>query len=96
MSSRSSSDPAALFRPGDPAALFRPGDPAFIADPYPALAEIREQTPIFWNEASQQWVLTRFADVHEALRDRHLGRTYEQRFTHAELGKAEPDPRWSV
>jgi cytochrome P450 len=79
----------------DPAELFRPGDPAFIADPYPALAAMRAQTPIFWNADSHQWVLTRFADVHEALRDRRLGRTYEHLFSHADLGRPEPDPRWA-
>jgi cytochrome P450 len=79
----------------DTSALFRPGDPSFIADPYPALAEIRERTPIFWNEPSGQWILTRFADVQETLRDRRLGRSYEHLYSHAEVGRAEPDPRWS-
>ncbi len=77
------------------ASLFRPGDASFIADPYPALAQLREQTPIFWNPASDQWVLTRFADIHQALRDRRLGRTYEHLYSHADLGKNEPDPRWA-
>lgn len=69
--------------------------PAFIADPYPVLAELREAAPIFWYEPSQQWMVTRWADVHAALRDRRLGRIYTHRYTHAELGKPEPDPRWS-
>ncbi len=79
----------------DPALLFRPDDPAFIADPYPALAALRERTPIFWNESSGQWVLTRFADVQAVLRDRRLGRSYEHLYTHAEVGRSEPDPRWA-
>ncbi len=74
---------------------FRPTDSGFIANPYPDLAVLREATPIFWNEASGQWVLTRFADIHEALRDRRLGRTYEHLYSHAALGRAEPDPRWA-
>ncbi len=78
----------------DPSSYFRPDDTAFIAHPYPDLAVLRESTPIFWNEASGQWVLTRFADIHEALRDRRLGRTYEHLFSHAALGRPEPDPRW--
>lgn len=69
--------------------------PAFLADPYPALAELREGAPIFYNEATDQWVLTRFADVHDTLRDRRLGRAYAHRYTHAEFGRPEPDPRWS-
>ncbi len=76
-------------------ARFDVADPAFIADPYPFLNELREATPIVWNEGTQQWMLTRFADAHETLRDRRLGRAYNHRYTHAEFGRAEPDPRWS-
>ena len=77
-------------------ARFDPADPAFIADPYPVLNEIREATPIFWNESSQQWTLTRFSDVSETLRDRRLGRSYSHLYTHAEVGRTEPDPRWAA
>jgi cytochrome P450 len=76
-------------------ARFDPADPDFIADPYPALSAIREATPIFWNERTSQWTLTRFADISDTLRDRRLGRSYTHRFTHAEVGRPEPDPRWS-
>ncbi|MEM9038232.1 MAG: cytochrome P450 [Actinomycetota bacterium] len=70
-------------------------DPELIADPYPALAELRERTPIVWNERTNQWLVTRFEDVAVALRNRALGRQYTHRFSHAELGRPEPDPRWS-
>ena len=70
-------------------------DPGFLADPYPALGRVREATPIFRNEQTGQWMLTRFADVYETLRDRRLGRVYHHRFSHAELGQPEPDPRWA-
>ncbi|HAP75150.1 MAG TPA: cytochrome P450 [Acidimicrobiaceae bacterium] len=76
-------------------ARFDPADPAFIADPYPVLNELREATPGFWNERTGQWTITRFADVQETLRDRRLGRAYTHRYTHAEVGKPEPDPRWA-
>jgi cytochrome P450 len=82
-----------------PAALlgrFDLTNPAFIADPYPVLAELREATPIFYNERSNQWVITRFSDVYETLRDRRLGRVYTHRYTHAEFGRPEPDPRWAT
>lgn len=69
-------------------------DAGFVADPYPTLSALREATPIFWNDATQQWVLTRFADISAALRDRRLGRAYTHRYTHAELGRDEPDARW--
>jgi cytochrome P450 len=75
---------------------FDPGNPEFIADPYPVLSAIRESTPVFYNEASEQWVVTRFTDVYETLRDRRLGRVYTHRYTHADFGRPEPDPRWAA
>jgi cytochrome P450 len=75
---------------------FAPDDPAFIADPYPVLNALREHTPGFWNERTGQWTITRFADVYATLRDRRLGRAYTHRYTHGELGKPEPDPRWAA
>jgi cytochrome P450 len=76
-------------------AAFDVSDPAFVADPYPALNALREATPVFWDDRSEQWVLTRFADVHETLRHRGLGRAYTHRYTHAEVGRSEPDSRWA-
>lgn len=83
-----------MERLDDAVARFDPSDPAFIADPYPVLSELRELTPIFWNEASNQWMLTRFDDIAATLRDRRLGRNYTHRFSHAEFGRPEPDERW--
>ena len=74
---------------------FAPSSPAFIADPYPALSALREETPIFWNDETNQWMITRFADVHAALRDKRMGRAYTHRYSHAELGKEEADNRWA-
>lgn len=71
-------------------------DPAFIADPYPVLNALREATPGFRNPRTGQWTITRFSDVHETLRDRRLGRAFDHRYTHEELGKPEPDPRWTA
>jgi len=75
---------------------FDPSDRSFIADPYPALAALRDAAPVFYNERTKQWVLTRFTDVYETLRDRRLGRVYTHRFTHADLGRPAPDPRWAA
>lgn len=77
-------------------ARFDVDDPAFIADPYPVLNDLREATPVFWNENTQQWTLTRFSDVAETLRDRRLGRSYSHLYSHAQVGRAEPDPRWAA
>ncbi|MEO6651408.1 MAG: cytochrome P450 [Ilumatobacteraceae bacterium] len=71
------------------------GDPAFIADPYPVLNELRETTPIVRAGPTDRWMLTRFSDVHATLRDRRLGREYRHRYSHDDLGRPEPDPRWS-
>ena len=79
----------------DPASGLDFYDPGFLADPYPALGRVREATPIFRNERTGQWMLTRFADVYETLRDRRLGRVYHHCYSHAELGQPEPDPRWA-
>ncbi len=73
---------------------FDVADPAFVDDPYPTLNALREATPSFWNERTGQWVVTRFADIAAALRDRRLGRAYTHRYSHTELGRPEPDPRW--
>ena len=70
-------------------------DPAFIDDPYPTLGRLREATPIFWNPRTGQWMLTRFDDVYETLRDRRLGRVYDHLYSHEELGQPGPDPRWA-
>ena len=51
---------------------------------------------MFWNDRTNQWVLTRFHDVSATLRDRRLGRSYSHLYTHAEVGRPEPDPRWAA
>ncbi len=79
----------------DPAALgFAPTDPAFIADPYPVFDALRAAGPVLYFEPRDLFLLTRFADVHAALRDRRLGRAYDHRYTAEEFGKPVPDDRW--
>ena len=51
---------------------FDPGDPAYLAAPYPVLAQLREQDPVHWNEILDAWIVTRYADVREGLRDPRL------------------------
>ncbi|WP_040495195.1 cytochrome P450 [Ilumatobacter nonamiensis] len=81
--------------PDDHLARFDVSDLDLIADPYPVLNEIREAMPIFWNDTTNQWVLTRFDDISTSLRDRRMGRAYSHRFTDAEFGRPAPDPRWA-
>ncbi|MCI4082768.1 cytochrome P450 [Streptomyces sp. MMS21 TC-5] len=71
---------------------FDPWDAAFVADPYPAYRELREQGRAIWWEATGQWLVPHYADVSALLRDRRLGRTYLHRFSHEEFGREAPPP----
>ncbi|MGW2424392.1 cytochrome P450 [Streptomyces sp. NPDC001709] len=71
---------------------FDPWDPAFVADPYPAYAELRARGRVIRYEPTDQWLVPRHADVAALLRDRRLGRTYQHRFTHEEFGRTPPPP----
>ncbi|MEU6667137.1 cytochrome P450 [Streptomyces sp. NPDC046727] len=71
---------------------FDPWDPAFVADPYPAYAELRARGRVIRYEPTDQWLVPRHADVSALLRDRRLGRTYQHRFTHEEFGRTAPPP----
>ena len=79
---------------------FAPEDPAFIADPYPALAELREGPAAVYDEASDHWLVPRWEDVNRILRDRRFGRTYLHVSTHEEMGRTPPPasqaPFWNV
>ncbi|MDX6741473.1 cytochrome P450 [Actinocorallia sp. A-T 12471] len=44
-------------------------DAAFYRDPHAELARLRAETPVYWSEPAQMWVLTRHAHVMEASRD---------------------------
>ncbi|MFF0480294.1 cytochrome P450 [Streptomyces sp. NPDC004779] len=76
----------------DAAAVFDPWSPEFVADPYPAYAELREAGRAHWYGPTRQWLVPHHEDVSALLRDRRLGRTYTHRFTHEEFGRPAPDP----
>lgn len=46
--------------------------PLALDDPYALYAALRSQSPVHYDEANDLWVLTRFADIHAALRDRTM------------------------
>ena len=48
-------------------------DPETVADPYPRLRQLRETAPVHKVGFSNLWVLTRFEDCRQALRDHRLG-----------------------
>ncbi|MFB9992578.1 cytochrome P450 [Deinococcus oregonensis] len=68
-------------------------DAAFVRDPYPLLAQIREETPAFHDPNLQRVFLTRHADISALLRDRRFGRSVLHRYSRDELGWPLPDPR---
>ena len=72
---------------------FAPYDVAFVADPYPAYEELRRDTPVVYDEATDHWLVPRYRDVNALLRDRRFGRTYLHTATHAEMGHPDP-PEW--
>jgi cytochrome P450 len=84
----------------DHAPTYDPWSPGFVADPYPAYAELRRHRPVSFHEPTGQWVVTRHADVNALLRDRRLGRSYLHVATHEEFGRpAEPEflaPFWNL
>ncbi|WP_030817027.1 cytochrome P450 [Streptomyces sp. NRRL F-2799] len=71
---------------------FDPWSPEFLADPYPAYAELRARGRVIRYEPTDQWLVPHHADVSALLRDRRLGRTYQHRFTHEEFGRTAPPP----
>jgi cytochrome P450 len=75
------------------AASFAPQDLGFVANPYPAYAELRRDAPVVYDEATDHWLVTRYADVDALLRDRRFGRTYLHVASHEEMGRKRPPER---
>ena len=48
---------------------FNPFDPRLRTDPYEVYRELRESAPVSWSPMIQSWVLTRYDDVLETLKD---------------------------
>jgi cytochrome P450 len=79
---------------------YDPWDPAFVADPYPALARLRETAPVLYDERTNQWLVSRHADVNAMLRERRLGRSYLHVASHEAWGRSAPPadqaPFWDL
>jgi cytochrome P450 len=80
--------------------MLDPTDQAFIADPYPALARLREAGPVHHDERLRRYLVTRHADVRACLRDRRLGRNFRHVGSEEEFNATPLDPRrrefWEV
>lgn len=44
--------------------------PEFAANPYPAYRIMRESAPLIWHEATQSYIVSRYADVERVFKDR--------------------------
>ncbi|MFG6193303.1 cytochrome P450 [Nonomuraea sp. JJY05] len=79
---------------------FDPWDPDFVAHPYRVYDELRREAPVSYFEPTNQWLISRHADVNALLRDRRLGRSYLHVAGHEEFGRPpEPEfqePFWRV
>lgn len=65
---------------------YDPFDPVQIADPYPAFEQLRDEAPVYRVPGRGYWVLTRFDDVAEALRDHE---------TYSSAKGVGPEPIWA-
>ena len=50
-------------------AEFKPFTEEWLDDPYPMYRTLRDEAPVFWDEALGHWILTRYDDVVAVLRD---------------------------
>ncbi|MEV1024230.1 cytochrome P450 [Streptomyces sp. NPDC050264] len=44
--------------------------PEFAENPYPAYRAMRESAPLFWHEATQSWIVSRYTDVERVFKDK--------------------------
>ncbi|MFG2298074.1 cytochrome P450 [Streptomyces sp. NPDC048603] len=70
---------------------YEPLDWSTIVDPYPVYAELRDRAPVFWHEQMQSWVLTRYPDCRDVLRNHELWARDLRR-----LGAEVPDERLNI
>ncbi len=66
--------------------------PEIIADPYPLYRQIRETSPVLELPDANMVILTRYADVQTALRDRRLGHADESMMAPGDLEHARSNP----
>lgn len=62
-------------------------NPGFVADPYPAMKELREAGAPVWHDGQDMWLAPRYSDANAVLRSKSLGRIFKPR---------EPAGEWAV
>ncbi len=73
-----------------PEGIFDASEPVFRHDPYPALARLRERTPVFYEPRHKKVFFLRYADIATALRSRAFGRSLSHVLSRDELGWPPP------
>lgn len=66
--------------------------PDFVFDPYPLLADLRENRPVFFDPLWNKVFFTRYEDIATLLKDRRLGRSILHVLSRDELGWPPPNP----
>jgi len=62
-------------------------DPHFVADPYPALQELRNAPGPVWHEEMQMFLAARHGDANDVFRNKSLGRIFKEKT---------PDFEWEI
>jgi len=62
-------------------------DPHFVADPYPALKELRNAPGPVWHEQMQMFLAARHGDANDVFRNKSLGRIFKEKT---------PDFEWEI
>ncbi|WIY58953.1 cytochrome P450 [Bacillus arachidis] len=70
---------------------YDPLDPETLLNPYPIYKKLRENAPVYWHEGMKSWVLTRYDDCKEVLRNHEVFTTDRRR-----VGVEIPDVRHTV
>lgn len=66
--------------------------PQFVCDPYPKLAELRDNLSVFFDPGWNKVFFTRYDDIAALLRERRLGRSILHVLSRDELGWPPPNP----
>ena len=62
-------------------------DPNFVADPYPALKQLRAEGKPLWHEGMQMFLAARHVDANDVFRNKSLGRIFQAKV---------PDFEWEI
>jgi len=62
-------------------------DPHFVADPYPALKQLRSAPGPVWHEGMQMFLAARHSDANDVFRNKSLGRIFKEKT---------PDFEWEI